>query len=214
MEKHPIPLKNHANLSKQSKPPFPIKATVNCALLKRMTLSQGTLLKALGFLNPEKVIKHMQQVSTGSVSLSNIQQEHIFNEGETATMAQQRHHKEPVEPSYHYSDRWSLDIGFGPGTSIGGVRYTLLVVDKATKLKKMYPLKNLTTSLLRAIKIFVLEVGIKPKLLHTDFDRKITGGSVKAFLDEAGIPIEAAPPGQQNQNGLVECHWKNHSCNG
>ncbi len=39
-----------------------------------------------------------------------------------------------------------MDIGFGPCHAIGGVRYTLLIVDKATRYKYIYPLRDLKES--------------------------------------------------------------------
>ena len=68
--------------------------------------------------------------------------------------------------------------------------------------------ENLTSSLLSAMKQSVINAGIKPMTIQTDFDQKIIGEKVKDFLQDKGIKIQASPPYRQHQNRLVECHWK------
>ncbi len=114
--------------------------------------------------------------------------------GEVASMKSSRRNTTPSNLPNHYSDVWHLDIGFGPCTAIGGIKYTLLAVDKKTRYKLVYGLKNLKSSLLAAIKSFVVDTGVKPKLLRTDFDHKLIGGDVASFLQASNIPIEASPP--------------------
>lgn len=89
-----------------------------------------------------------------------------------------------------------------------GICYTLLAVNKFSRYKFVYGLKNLTSSLLQAVQRFVSDCRVTPKLLRTDFDHKIMGGKVAAFLLSQQIPIESSPPYRQHQNGLVESHWK------
>ena len=81
-------------------------------------------------------------------------------------------------------------------------------MDKATRLRRMYPLKNLTSSIKRALQKFLTEVGSKPKLLRTDFDKKIIGSATREYLDKNQIPIKSAPPKRQHRNGLVERAWQ------
>ncbi len=95
-----------------------------------------------------------------------------------------------------------------PVLQLGGVRYTLLLVDKYSKFKFVYALKNLTTSVLDAVKKFLRDVGIKPNLIRTDFDYKLMGGEVEKLLTEEKIRIESAPPKRQHENGYVERHWQ------
>ena len=83
-----------------------------------------------------------------------------------------------------------------------------MLVDKRTRLKRLYGLKNLTSSLLRAFKRFTTEVGTKPKLISTDFDNKIISGPVEEYLTDQQIKIRASPPYRQNENGLIERHWQ------
>ena len=101
-----------------------------------------------------------------------------------------------------------MDIGFGPCTAIGGVRYTLLLVDKHSRYKFVYPLRDLKGSIVKAMKKFLKDVKVKPKLIRTYFYFKLMGGKVLELLNDRGIDIETAPPSRQDQNGLVERHWQ------
>jgi hypothetical protein len=82
----------------------------------------------------------------------------------------------------------------------------LLLIDKHSQYKFMYGLKNLTTSLHSAICQFIWDCGVKPKLIHTDFDQKLMGGEVARLLKNEKVCIESSPPYHQHQNGLVEHH--------
>ena len=77
-----------------------------------------------------------------------------------------------------------MDIGFGPTSAIGGIQYCLMLIDKSTKFRHMNPLKNLTSSIPRALKKFLNDVGKKPALIRTDFDKKLIGSDARNFLDE------------------------------
>ena len=83
-----------------------------------------------------------------------------------------------------------------------------MLIDKGTKLRRMYPLKNLTFSISRAIQTFLRDIGTKPKIIRTDFDKKLIGSNARAILDEANVRIEGAPPKRQHQNGLLERAWQ------
>jgi hypothetical protein len=91
-----------------------------------------------------------------------------------------------------------VDIGFGPCTGIGGIKYTLLFVDRSTRFKFVYGLKNLTTSLHAAMQQFLIDCGPTPKLIRTDFDQKLIAGKTKEILTAQQVKIEAAPPYRQH----------------
>ena len=56
---------------------------------------------------------------------------------------------------------------------------------------------------------FLKDVKVKPKLIRTDFDKKLIAGKVSELLEETDkIDLQAAPPKRQHQNGLVERSWK------
>jgi len=74
-----------------------------------------------------------------------------------------------------------MDIIFGPGTAVGGIKYSLFLVDCAIRHKYIYPLKSLKTDLIPALQQFIKEINIHPKVLRTDFDYKLMGSSVTFF---------------------------------
>ena len=62
---------------------------------------------------------------------------------------------------------------------------------------------------LKAVKRFFKDVKVKPKLIRTDFDRKLIAGEVSKYIEEEQhVDLEASPPYRQHQNGLVERTWQ------
>ena len=186
---------------------LPIHA-LNKSIPKTVTMSRDALFQSVGYHNTSKLLKHIHKLGNGSVHIQNIPSAEKIHEGSVASMKSSKRNTTPMDAPLHYSDIWHMDIGYGPCTSIGGIKYTLLLIDKRTKFKLVYGLTNLTTSLLAAMKQFKLECGTPPKLIRTDFDNKLMSGAVKSFLTDKNIKIEAAPPYRQHQNGLVERHWQ------
>ena len=106
-------------------------------------------------------------------------------------------------------ENWHVDIGFGPCTAIGGIKYSLYFVERATRTQRIYPLANLTSSLLTGFQKFRRDCGKStPTTIYTDFDPKLIQGQVSEFLLGQNIHILAAPPERQHQNGLVERNWQ------
>ena len=91
----------------------------------------------------------------------------------------------------------------------GQIKYTLLFVDSHSRYKYVYPLKNLKTSLLRAVKRFFKDCKVKPKLIRTDFDNKLMYGMVGKYIqEEQQVDLKNSRPYRQHQNGLVERAWQ------
>jgi hypothetical protein len=70
----------------------------------------------------------------------------------------------------------------------------------------VYGLENFISSLLEAMKKFLLDYRTTPTLIRADFDYKLIGGKVTSLLTDQHIKVESAPPYRQSQNGLVEQH--------
>jgi deoxyuridine 5'-triphosphate nucleotidohydrolase len=210
MKHHPIDPSSHINTSPLNTSPMTPspRDSANSALPKVVTMSREHLLQSIGFRHPDTLLKHMKTLASVPISIQRDTNPRI-DPGETATMKASRRNTTPSSPPLHYSDIWHLDIGFGPCSAIGGIKYTLLAVDKHSRYKLVYGLKNLKSSLLNAMQQFITDAGIKPKLLRTDFDTKLMGGPVASYLRSLQIPIESSPPYRQHQNGLVESHWQN-----
>ena len=206
----PVPLidKNQVPSPVATSPSVLPAQKVNQSLPKSARFSYDFFNQATGFYNNQNFIKYMKDVGKHNVTLKHQDGTSISDEGKYATMRSKRRNTNPSNKKYQYSDIWHVDIGFGPTAAIGGVRYCLMFVDKATRYRRVYPLKNLTSSIPRAIHKFLTDVGQKPKLIRTDFDKKIIGSEAREILDKANIRIESAPPKRQHQNGLVERAWQ------
>ena len=116
---------------------------VNMAQAKKQVLSRETLLQSTGFLSTDNIIKYIDNISTGSVQIASMPRNPLMDPGETATMKSTRKSKKESTTKHKYSNMWHIDIGFGPCTSIGGIRYTLMAIDKFSRKKLIYGLKNL-----------------------------------------------------------------------
>jgi hypothetical protein len=173
-----------------------------------VTMSNDDLLKSIGFLKSDKLIKNMKFLGKNNFSISKLPRSPSLDPGQTATKVAAQRNTTPSETPTEMKKIWHIDIGFGPCNAIGGIKYTLLAVNKKTRTNLVFGLKNLTTSLLQAIKDFLLVCGPKPEIIRTDFDAKLIRGPVKQFLTTSQIKIEASPPYRQHQNGLVERHWQ------
>ena len=108
-----------------------------------------------------------------------------------------------------YLDKVHLDIVHGDCVSLRGFRYALLLVDAATHYTWFFGLKYLTASnIIAALEDFETEAGALPHRFHTDFDKKLIGGTVLRYLHKRTTPIIAAPSRQQSSNGLVKHQWR------
>ena len=183
--------------------PLPVDR-VNSALPQAITMSIDVLQKSIGFLSSKPLLKHLASIGDMSLKIPTFSDNPSLDPGTTASIKSSRRNTSPSKLPNNYSDVWHLDIGFGPCTAIGGIRYTLMAVDKSSHFKLVYGLKNLTTSLHTAIEQFLIDCGKTPKIIRTDFDTKIIAGRTKDILTAHNIKIQAAPPHRQHQNGLVE----------
>ena len=101
-----------------------------------------------------------------------------------------------------------MDIVYGPCVAISGIKYALLLIDKKSGECHIYGLKDLKESITDALSQFLLDAQVPPKVIQTDFDKKLMGGAAKRLLCSKNIRVEAPPPKRQHQNGLVERRWQ------
>jgi hypothetical protein len=187
--------------------PLPVDC-VNKALPKRITMSRDAIHRAIGFQSTTTLLKHFHKLGDKSVSIQNLPRAENLDPGETASLHSARRNTTPLKSPQKYGDIWHMDIGYGPDMAIGGIKYTLLLVDKFSRYKFIYGLKNLTTSLHEAMQRFLLDCSVTPTLIRTDFDQKLMGGEVAKLLLQHKVKIESSPPYRQHQNGLVERQWQ------
>ena len=115
----------------------------------------------------------------------------------------------PIKKRHMYLDKVHMDIVFGDCVALGGYRYSLVLVDMATRycwICRIYPISSTSTT--SALEQSKADVGCLPHQFHSDFDRKLIGGNSIRWIILNGSNITTAPTGRQYWNGLVECTWR------
>jgi len=102
-----------------------------------------------------------------------------------------------------------LDIAFGDCMSVGGFKYALIFVDRATRFNWCFGLKSLHhDDIITAFMAFRSNAGSLARQFRCDCDEKLFGSHVCSFLHLDCSSIASSPAGRQSANGLVESHWK------
>lgn len=65
---------------------------------------------------------------------------------------------------------------------LGGEKYDLFVVNRASRYKYSFKLKSIKKDTLPAFKKLSTDMGFAPKKIVTDFDHKLMGKSVTDYL--------------------------------
>ena len=76
-----------------------------------------------------------------------------------------------------------MDIGFCDTIAVGGARYCLVFVDRATRYNWVFPLKTLSSSdIVDAFNLFRAQAGRFATCFRCDCDDKLLGQTMKAYL--------------------------------
>ena len=140
----------------------------------------------------------------------------FFNSGEfplslgTYTTIPKSPHGKPIDRTRSkYLDIVHVDIAFGDCASVGGFKFALIFVDRATRYNWCFGLKSLQHEDIKAAFLaFCAEAGALARQFRCDCDEKLFGSNVRSFLHLHNSSIVASPAGRQSANGLVESHWK------
>eukprot|EP00558_Chaetoceros_sp_UNC1202_P009040 CAMPEP_0197232302 /NCGR_PEP_ID=MMETSP1429-20130617/152_1 /TAXON_ID=49237 /ORGANISM="Chaetoceros sp., Strain UNC1202" /LENGTH=1842 /DNA_ID=CAMNT_0042690279 /DNA_START=1 /DNA_END=5529 /DNA_ORIENTATION=- len=181
---------------------------VNSALPSMIAMTRDELRHAFGYRDIEKVTANIRTIAKPTVHISDPKPDPFEDVGPIATVDKKRSNNTPLPRPQMFGDTFHMDIGYGTGKAIGGVSHCLFLVDRATRKKYIYPLKNLTTSLMRALRKFLRDIRITPRRILADFDEKLIKGQVEEYLVDRKIEVSGAPSGRQNQNGLAESNWR------
>ena len=103
----------------------------------------------MGFRNVKRLIPHIKDCFQLNHHISNINRELILDIGKVVTLNKIKINKDPVKLSSKFGDAMHVDIGYGYNTGIGGVKYTLFLVDRASRYKyiiRLHLLKKYTIS--------------------------------------------------------------------
>ena len=165
---NPVPMDKHSILSTPS--PRAVDKP-NASMPQILPMTREYLAQSFGYLGTNKIIRLLSKTSKKTIRIHN---EHSPNldPGSAATMHSNKRNTTPLERASTYSAKWHMDIGFGPTTAIGGIKYCLLLVDSYSRLKLTYGLTNLTTSLISALKRFKIDAQAKIGEIRTNFERK------------------------------------------
>ena len=102
-----------------------------------------------------------------------------------------------------------INIAFGDCMSIGGYKYALIFVNRATQFNWCFGLKPLHhDDIIAGFMAFRVEAGSLACQFRCDCDEKSFGSHIQSFLHLECSLILATPAGRQSVNGLVESHWK------
>ena len=89
-----------------------------------------------------------------------------------------------------------MDIGYGSCTALEGIKYCLFLVDRQSRQKCAYGLKNLEGStLVTAFQQFQTDTVITPQRVITDCDNKLLKGAMGQYMRKEKIRITGAPAG-------------------
>jgi hypothetical protein len=111
---------------------------------------------------------------------------------------------------YCYLDAVHVDIAFVDCVSLGGFRYALILVDRATCYNWTFGLKDLSSaSIISALCLFRASAGSLAHCFYSDCNLKPFGSAVREYLINGLSRVVSASAKRQSVNGLlVESHWK------
>jgi hypothetical protein len=101
----------------------------------------------------------------------------------------------PIDcPKYKQLDTVHMDIAFGDCLSVGGFRYALILVDRATRYNWAFGLKNLSLdAILDTIRLFCAVAGSLAQYFYCDCDLKLFGTDISEYLIDNDSKVVAAP---------------------
>jgi hypothetical protein len=129
--------------------------------------------------------------------------------GSFATIPKAKRSKALTKQNYFYLDVVHMDIAFGNCLFVGGFKYTLILVDRATRYNWTFGLKWLSSeSILLMLHLFCASAGGLAHCFYCDCDTKLFGMAISEYLIDSNSKVVVAPAKHQSSNGLVESHWK------
>ena len=102
-----------------------------------------------------------------------------------------------------------MDIGYREGTSYGGSKSVLVLVDQCTSNSLTYGMQGASgADVCEALWKFFIDAGVFPKAIQCEFNPCLIGGKAAALFRSHGTRVRTAPPRQQDKNSLVERRWQ------
>ena len=163
-------------IDSQSTPPILPTEKLSSSTPNQIRLSRDFVAQATGYHKSNLLMKYFDRVAKDTTTLDSTKKSEVLVDGEIATIRSKNRNKNKSPLPKNFSDVWHMDIVYGPCTAIGGIKYALLLIDKKTRKCYIYGLTNMKGSIKEALQKFVTDVQIPPKLIRTDFDKRLMGG--------------------------------------
>ena len=176
---------------------------------KDVTFTIDQIQRRFGFRNVNNIIKQIQETSQPNFSLSSSDQEPIMDLGITSTIDKSKRNTTPLTLPTKFGDAVHIDILYGSATAHGQIKYELYLIDRATRYKAIYPIKDLSQDILPAIQQYFNEMGSIPSQFVSDCDQRLFSQEIQEWLTDNNSRINSTPEGKQRQNGLAVGTWKN-----
>ena len=189
-------------------PPLQAHDNLVSSLSKEREFTVDQLRRAFGFRNIDSLLPHLRKTSQPTFRISTTDNEPILDAGQVATVDKSRKNTTPLDLPSSFGEVIHLEILYGAGTAHGGVKYALYLVDRATRYKCIYPLKNLGDDILTQMQAFCNDFKISPMKFISDCDQRLFSTQIVTWLKQNDSSINAAPEGKQRQNGLCERSWR------
>ena len=197
-----------ANLEPLPLPKIPVTEHVLMSSNKMQSITVTQLQRSFGYRDVSTFVPHLHNLYQPTFHISSTDREPILSLGETSTVPRTRSNSVPLDLPQCFGDTVHCDIVFGSRVGISGTKYALLFVDRGTRCKFVYPLKDLKKDILPSFKQLVSDLGFCPRRFISDCDKKLFGKAVRSYLVDKKSSITATPGGRQSQNGLCEANWK------
>ena len=166
------------------------------------------LQRRLGFRNVHHILKQLKQTSKPNFSISSTDLEPIMDLGSMSTVDKSNRNTTPINLPSKFGDVVHMDILYGSATAHGQIKYALYLIDRATRYKSIYPIKDLSTDILPAIQLFCNEMQTIPSQFICDCDQRLFSSEIQNWLTTNNSRINSAPEAKQRQNGLAEGTWR------
>ena len=190
------------------KPPLRVHDIPVSSLPNDVSFTISQIQRGFGFRNVNNILQQIKETSKNNFSISTTDQEPILDLGLTATIDKSKRNTTPVTLPKNFGEVIHMDILYGSATAHGQIKYALYLIDRATRYKAIYPIKDLTTDILPNIKLFCTEMQCIPKHFICDCDQRLFSQEVQDWLTDNDSRITATPEGKQRQNGLAEGTWR------
>ena len=123
--------------------------TVNSSTPEHVKMTREDFLQLIGYIKLDKLLRNLDKLGRKNYSVSGLHRSPSINPGEIASIRSNNCNTLPSKVPKKFADVIHIGIAYGLCTAIGGVKYTLLIVDKATRYKFVYRQKSSTRTLMQ-----------------------------------------------------------------